>query len=56
MNDNTGESQIEKQIRKNVNKYANIIIILAIYCSHWFSIPFYLKEKISLFWLTIYKN
>ena len=27
MNDNTGESQIEMQIRKNVNKYTNIIII-----------------------------
>ena len=33
MNDNTGESQIETQIRKNVDKYTNIIIIPVIYCS-----------------------
>ena len=46
MNGNTGESQIEMEIRKNVNKYTNIIIIPVIYCSHWFSIVCYLKEKI----------
>ena len=45
MNDNTGESQTEMQIRKNVNNYTNIIIISVIYCSHWFSIACYLKEK-----------
>ena len=28
MNDNTGESQIEIQIHKNVNKCTNIVIIL----------------------------
>ena len=38
MNDNTGESQIERQIHKNVSKYTNIIIIPVIYCTHWFSI------------------
>ena len=38
MNDNTSESQIEKQIYKNVSKYTNIIIIPVIYCTHWFSI------------------
>ena len=47
MNDNTGESQIEMQIRKNVNKYTNIITIPVIYCSHCFSIACYLKEKIK---------
>ena len=45
MNDNIGETQTETQIRKNVNKYTNIIIIPVIYCSHWFSIACYLKEK-----------
>ena len=38
MNDNTGESQIERQIHKNVSKYTNIITIPVIYCTHWFSI------------------
>ena len=46
MHDNTGESQTETQIRKNVSKYTNIIIIPVICCSHWFSIACYLKEKI----------
>ena len=53
MNDNTGESQIEMQIRKNVNKYTNIIIISAICCSLWFPISCYLKEKV-IFVLTRY--
>ena len=53
MNDNTGESQIEMQIRKNVNKYTNIIIISTICCSLWFPISCYLKEKV-IFVLTRY--
>ena len=48
MNDNTGEAQIETQIRKNVNKYTNIIIIPVIYCNYWFSIACHLKEKIII--------
>ena len=46
MNDNSGESKIETQVRKNVNKYTNIIIIPVIYCNHWFPIACNLKEKI----------
>ena len=54
MNDNTGESQIETQIRKNVDKYTNIIIIPVIYCSHWFSIACYLKEKNIFYFDSLY--
>ena len=54
MNYNTGESQIETQIRKNVNKYTNTIIIPVIYCSHWFSIACYLKEKIIFCFDSLY--
>ena len=54
MNDNTGESQTETQIRKNVNKYTNIIIVPVIYCSHWFSIACYLKEKIIFCFDSLY--
>ena len=47
INNNNGDFQIETQLRKNVNKYTNIIIISVIYCSHCFSIvP--LNEKIML--------
>ena len=53
MNDNTSESQIEMQIRKNVNKYTNIIIILVVYCSLWFPIVCFLIEKV-IFVLTRY--
>ena len=47
IDENAGESQIEKQIRKNVNKYTTITIIPVIYCNVWFSIACYLKEKIK---------
>ena len=42
MNDNTGESLTETEIRKNVNKYTNIQLSIV----HWFPIACYLKEKI----------
>ena len=48
VNDNIGESQIETQIRKKVNKYTNIIIVPIIYCSYWSSTACYLKVKIML--------
>ena len=54
MNDNTGDFQIETQIRKNVNKYTNVIIIPVICCSHWFSIACYLKEKIIFCFDSLY--
>ena len=47
INNNTGDFQIETQLRKNVNKYTNIIIIPVIYCSHCFSIVS-LNENIML--------
>ena len=56
VNDNTGESQIKKQKRKNVNKYTNIVIIPIIYCSHWFPIARYLKEKIIVCSDSLYKK
>ena len=54
MNGNTGESQIEMEIRKNVSKYTNIRIIPVIYCSNWFSIVCYLKEKIIFCFDSLY--
>ena len=56
MNDDTGDSQKETEIRKNVNKYTNIIIIPVIYCSHWFYIACYLKEKIIFCFDSTCKN
>ena len=54
VNDNIGESQIEIQIRKKVNKYTNIIIIPIIYCSYWSSTACYLKVKIMLCFDSLY--
>ena len=55
MNDNTSEAQIETQIHKNVNKYANIMIIPVIYSSnHWFSIACHLKEKVIICFGSLY--
>ena len=54
MNDNIDESQIETQISKKVNKRTNIIIIPVTYWSHWFSIAFYLKEKIICCFNSLY--
>ena len=55
MNNNAGESQIETKIRINVNKYTNIII-LDIYCNHWFSITCHLKEKIIICFNSLHKK
>ena len=54
MNDNTSDSQIETQICKNVSENINIIITPVIYCSHWFSIYCYLKEKIIFCFNSLY--
>ena len=54
MNNNTGEPQIETQIRKNVNKYTNIIVIPVTYYNQLFSIACHLKEKIIICFNSLY--